>query len=59
MSLGMIATSAFIIWKDLMFVTGTESPIVVVQSASMGPGFKWVTGLSMHYILLAYALILL
>ncbi|WZZ65379.1 hypothetical protein YC2023_076749 [Brassica napus] len=42
MSLGMIATSAFIIWKDLMFVTGTESPIVVVQSASMGPGFKWV-----------------
>ncbi|KAL0662074.1 hypothetical protein Bca4012_098911 [Brassica carinata] len=55
---GMIATSAFIIWKDLMFVTGTESPIVVVQSASMGPGFKWVTGLSMHYILVSFPVIL-
>ncbi|KAF3587535.1 hypothetical protein F2Q69_00030176 [Brassica cretica] len=30
---GMIATFVFIIWKALMFVTSTESPIVVVLSA--------------------------
>ncbi|CAL9010465.1 unnamed protein product [Prunus brigantina] len=39
-SLGMIVTSALIIWKALMCVTGSESPVVVVLSGSMEPGFK-------------------
>ncbi|CAL5020359.1 unnamed protein product [Urochloa decumbens] len=37
---GMILASALIIWKGLMVVTGTESPLVVVLSESMEPGFK-------------------
>ncbi|TVU19155.1 hypothetical protein EJB05_35291 [Eragrostis curvula] len=36
----MIVTSALIIWKGLMVVTGSESPVVVVLSGSMEPGFK-------------------
>ncbi|CDY37720.1 BnaA04g19480D [Brassica napus] len=36
----MIVTSAMIIWKALMCVTGTESPVVVVLSRSMEPAFK-------------------
>ncbi|KAG5569817.1 hypothetical protein H5410_059583 [Solanum commersonii] len=39
-SLGMIVTSALIIWKALICVTGSESPVVVVLSGSMEPGFK-------------------
>ncbi|KAF7147765.1 hypothetical protein RHSIM_Rhsim03G0247700 [Rhododendron simsii] len=39
-SLGMIVTSALIIWKGLMCVTGSESPVVVVLSGSMEPGFR-------------------
>ncbi|XP_020584769.1 signal peptidase complex catalytic subunit SEC11A-like isoform X2 [Phalaenopsis equestris] len=39
-SLGMIVASALIIWKGLIFVTGSESPVVVVLSGSMEPGFK-------------------
>ena len=39
----MIVTSALIIWKALMCVTGSESPVVVVLSGSMEPGFKRVT----------------
>eukprot|EP00245_Coleochaete_scutata_P005963 TRINITY_DN20010_c0_g1_i1.p1 TRINITY_DN20010_c0_g1~~TRINITY_DN20010_c0_g1_i1.p1 ORF type:complete len:182 (-),score=42.61 TRINITY_DN20010_c0_g1_i1:597-1142(-) len=39
-SLGMIVTSALIIWKSLMCITGSESPVVVVLSGSMEPGFK-------------------
>nr|DAD39250.1 TPA_asm: hypothetical protein HUJ06_013573 [Nelumbo nucifera] len=39
-SLGMIVTSALIIWKGLMCITGSESPVVVVLSGSMEPGFK-------------------
>ncbi|CAL0335281.1 unnamed protein product [Lupinus luteus] len=39
-SLGLIVTSALIIWKALMCVTGSESPVVVVLSGSMEPGFK-------------------
>ncbi|XP_050383694.1 uncharacterized protein LOC126800368 [Argentina anserina] len=39
-SLGMIVTSALIIWKALMCFTGSESPVVVVLSGSMEPGFK-------------------
>ncbi|ERN05190.1 hypothetical protein AMTR_s00007p00012260 [Amborella trichopoda] len=38
--LGLIVTSALIIWKGLMCVTGSESPVVVVLSGSMEPGFK-------------------
>ncbi|KAB5574168.1 hypothetical protein DKX38_001362 [Salix brachista] len=41
-SLGMIVTSALIIWKALMCITGSESPVVVVLSGSMEPGFKRV-----------------
>ncbi|KAK7261915.1 hypothetical protein RIF29_28239 [Crotalaria pallida] len=39
-SLGLIVTSALIIWKGLMCFTGSESPVVVVLSGSMEPGFK-------------------
>ncbi|CAO2040113.1 unnamed protein product [Urochloa humidicola] len=39
-SLGMILASALIIWKGLMVATGTASPLVVVLSESMEPGFK-------------------
>lgn len=39
---GMIVTSALIIWKALMCFTGSESPVVVVLSGSMEPGFKRV-----------------
>jgi len=38
-SLGLIVTSALIIWKSLMVVTGSESPVVVVLSGSMEPAF--------------------
>uniref|UniRef100_A0A7S0YCP7 Signal peptidase complex catalytic subunit SEC11 n=1 Tax=Polytomella parva TaxID=51329 RepID=A0A7S0YCP7_9CHLO len=39
MQLGLIVTSALMIWKTLMLVTGSESPVVVVLSGSMEPGF--------------------
>ncbi|XP_044486853.1 signal peptidase complex catalytic subunit SEC11C-like [Mangifera indica] len=39
-SLGMIVTSALIIWKGLICITGSESPVVVVLTGSMEPGFK-------------------
>lgn len=39
---GLIVTSALIIWKALMCITGSESPVVVVLSGSMEPGFKRV-----------------
>ncbi|KAJ4708285.1 Signal peptidase I [Melia azedarach] len=39
-SLGMIVSSAFMIWKGLMCITGSESPVVVVLSESMEPGFQ-------------------
>eukprot|EP00730_Choanoeca_flexa_P011352 TRINITY_DN24737_c0_g1_i1.p1 TRINITY_DN24737_c0_g1~~TRINITY_DN24737_c0_g1_i1.p1 ORF type:complete len:198 (+),score=16.69 TRINITY_DN24737_c0_g1_i1:23-595(+) len=35
----MIVFSALMIWKGLMVVTGSESPIVVVLSGSMEPAF--------------------
>ncbi|KAL6759731.1 hypothetical protein V8C86DRAFT_2567962 [Haematococcus lacustris] len=38
--LGLIVTSALMIWKGLMLVTGSESPVVVVLSGSMEPGFQ-------------------
>ncbi|TYJ29321.1 hypothetical protein E1A91_A06G061600v1 [Gossypium mustelinum] len=39
-SLGMVISSALIIWKGLIYITGSESPVVVVLSGSMEPGFK-------------------
>ncbi|XP_077288431.1 signal peptidase complex catalytic subunit SEC11 homolog C twr [Arctopsyche grandis] len=39
LSVGMIVSSALMIWKGLMVVTGSESPIVVVLSGSMEPAF--------------------
>ena len=36
----MIVSSALMIWKGLMVVTGSESPIVVVLSGSMEPAFQ-------------------
>lgn len=39
LSFGMIVSSALMIWKGLMVVTGSESPIVVVLSGSMEPAF--------------------
>ena len=38
-SLGLIVTSALVIWKSLMLVTGSDSPVVVVLSGSMEPAF--------------------
>ncbi|KAL6130850.1 hypothetical protein ACLB2K_069228 [Fragaria x ananassa] len=37
---GMNVTSVLIIWKALMCFTGSESPVVVVFSGSMEPGFR-------------------
>ncbi|KAF7806376.1 signal peptidase complex catalytic subunit SEC11A-like [Senna tora] len=39
-NLGLIVSSALMIWKGLMCITGSESPVVVVLSGSMEPGFK-------------------
>ncbi|CAL2275163.1 unnamed protein product [Prunus armeniaca] len=39
LTLGLIVTSALIIWKGLICMTGSESPVVVVLSESMEPGF--------------------
>lgn len=55
----MIVTSALIIWKALMCVTGSESPVVVVLSGSMEPGFKRVIGHSLsRYISFVIATLL-
>lgn len=40
---GMIVTTALIIWQGLILITGSESPVVVVLSGSMEPGFKRVS----------------
>ncbi|KAJ0528036.1 putative signal peptidase I [Helianthus annuus] len=39
---GMIVSSALVIWKLLMCVTGCESPVVVVLTESMEPAFQRV-----------------
>ncbi|CAM9397086.1 signal peptidase complex catalytic subunit SEC11A [Lampetra fluviatilis] len=39
LNFGMIVSSALMIWKGLMVVTNSESPIVVVLSGSMEPAF--------------------
>ena len=44
LSTGMIVTLALIIWKELMCVSGSESPVVVL-SGSKEPGFKRVSAL--------------
>ncbi|KAL6568059.1 hypothetical protein OROHE_003743 [Orobanche hederae] len=38
-SISMIVASALMIWKTLICITGSESPVVVVLSESMEPGF--------------------
>eukprot|EP00501_MAST-03F_sp_TOSAG23-6_P000580 GSMAST32.ASY1.ANO1.601.1 assembled CDS len=40
LNLGMIVLSALMIWKTLMVVTKSESPVVVVLSGSMEPAFQ-------------------
>ncbi|XP_048441365.1 signal peptidase complex catalytic subunit SEC11A-like, partial [Pyrus x bretschneideri] len=39
LTIGLIVTSALIIWKGLICMSGSESPVVVVLSESMEPGF--------------------
>mmetsp|Transcript_19627 Transcript_19627/g.42602 ORF Transcript_19627/g.42602 Transcript_19627/m.42602 type:complete len:182 (+) Transcript_19627:118-663(+) len=38
-SLGLIISSALMMWRSLILITGSESPVVVVLSGSMEPGF--------------------
>uniref|UniRef100_A0A7S2UZN9 Signal peptidase complex catalytic subunit SEC11 n=1 Tax=Fibrocapsa japonica TaxID=94617 RepID=A0A7S2UZN9_9STRA len=40
LNLAMIVFSALMIWKSLMVVTKSESPVVVVLSGSMEPAFQ-------------------
>jgi hypothetical protein len=40
LSLATVVLSALMLWKGLMVVTGSESPIVVVLSGSMQPAFQ-------------------
>ncbi|GAB4839162.1 hypothetical protein Ancab_028690 [Ancistrocladus abbreviatus] len=39
-NLGMIVTSALMLWKLLICLSGSESPVVVVLTGSMEPGFR-------------------
>ncbi|KAG4134462.1 hypothetical protein ERO13_D08G157800v2 [Gossypium hirsutum] len=39
---GMVISSALIIWKGLICIIGSKSPVVVVLFGSMEPGFKRV-----------------
>eukprot|EP00823_Brevimastigomonas_motovehiculus_P007850 TRINITY_DN7043_c0_g1_i1.p1 TRINITY_DN7043_c0_g1~~TRINITY_DN7043_c0_g1_i1.p1 ORF type:complete len:179 (-),score=29.78 TRINITY_DN7043_c0_g1_i1:13-549(-) len=39
LNLGLIVCSAIMIWKGLIVVSGSESPVVVVLSGSMEPAF--------------------
>ncbi|OXB77156.1 UNVERIFIED_CONTAM: hypothetical protein H355_014727 [Colinus virginianus] len=39
LNFAMIVSSALMIWKGLIVITGSESPIVVVLSGSMEPAF--------------------
>ena len=39
LSLALIVCSALMIWKGLIWYTGSESPVVVVLSGSMEPAF--------------------
>ena len=40
LNLAMVVFSALMIWKGLMFITHSESPVVVVLSGSMEPAFQ-------------------
>ena len=40
LNLAMIVFSALMIWKSLMVITKSESPVVVVLSGSMEPAFQ-------------------
>ncbi|KAK9807624.1 hypothetical protein WJX72_004588 [[Myrmecia] bisecta] len=48
-NLGLIVTSALMIWKSLILFTGSESPVVVVLSGSMEPGFYRGDILFLHF----------
>jgi signal peptidase len=37
LNLAMVVFSALMLWKGLMVITGSESPVVVVLSGSMRP----------------------
>jgi hypothetical protein len=52
----MILTSALIIWNGLIVVTGSESPVVVVLSESMEPGFRRVQIPSSHNTIISIPL---
>lgn len=39
LNFGMLVSSALMMWKSLMLISGSESPIVVVLSGSMEPAF--------------------
>ena len=39
LNMGMVISSALMIWKALICISGSESPIVVVLSGSMEPAF--------------------
>merc|ERR1711879_981110 len=39
LNMGMVISSALMIWKSLICLSGSESPIVVVLSGSMEPAF--------------------
>ncbi|KAL0920472.1 hypothetical protein M5K25_009611 [Dendrobium thyrsiflorum] len=43
-TLGIILSSALMIWKGLMCITGSESPVVVVLSESMEPANRSFSG---------------
>ena len=40
LALALVVLSALMMWKGCMLLTGSESPIVVVLSGSMEPGFQ-------------------
>uniref|UniRef100_A0A0D9VMZ2 Signal peptidase complex catalytic subunit SEC11 n=1 Tax=Leersia perrieri TaxID=77586 RepID=A0A0D9VMZ2_9ORYZ len=39
-TLGIVIAAALMLWKGFVVMTGSESPLVVVLSESMEPGFK-------------------
>ncbi|XP_078181870.1 uncharacterized protein LOC144575556 isoform X1 [Carex rostrata] len=40
LNLGILISSALVLWKGLMCITACESPVVVVLTGSMEPGFR-------------------
>ncbi|KAF3329379.1 signal peptidase complex catalytic subunit SEC11C [Carex littledalei] len=40
LNLGILICSALVLWKGLMCMTACESPVVVVLTGSMEPGFR-------------------